>query len=385
MSKWLWLLILFVIGAVVGVIIWNPQPERLVTNQETSITFEQDLSQFNRVTTPLDLNFPKDMGAHPDYLSEWWYYTGNLFTKEGRHFAYQLTFFRRSIGDNDRSLRASAWATDQVYFAHFAVVDVEASEHQSWEVYSRGAAGLAGAVSDPVFEVWLNDWQVKQIGEKLYQLKAEQDGVILDLSLRDDKGIVLHGDQGLSQKGAAVGNASMYFSQTRLFSEGNLIIQGVPYSVSGYSWMDHEFGTSALGVNQVGWDWFSLQLDNQEEIMIFQIREDSGAISPESGGSWITQERDVKPITHTAFELIPISYWENEDGIEYPVEWELRIPERDVVFTISAVLPDQENRFSYFQYWEGAVRVEGFINEKPVVGFGFLEMTGYAQSMDGLF
>ena len=385
MSKWLWLLIILVIGVVIGVIIWNPQAEGLETNQETTISFEQDLSEFSQVTSPLVLNFPKDMGAHPEYLSEWWYYTGNLFTEEGRHFAYQLTFFRRSIGDNRGSLRASAWATDQIYFAHFAVVDVEGIGHQAWEEYSRGAAGLAGAKSDPLFEVWLNDWQVKQTADKVYQLKAEQDGVILDLNLRDDKGIVLHGDQGLSQKGPELGNASMYFSQTRLFSEGSLIIRGVPYLVSGYSWMDHEFGTSALGKDQVGWDWFSIQLDNNEEIMIFQIREKSGSISPESGGSWIRSDRSVTQISNKAFDLIPINYWENQDGVQYPVEWELRIPEQDAVFTISAVLPDQENRFSYFQYWEGAIQINGVINDKPVIGFGFLEMTGYAQNMEGLF
>ncbi len=318
MSKWLWLLLVFVIAIVFGFFIWNLPPQGTGVNQVSLINFEQDLSFYSKVTSPLVLEFPKDMGAHPNYLSEWWYYTGNLFTEEGRHFAYQLTFFRRSIGYVNAVARESAWATDQIYFAHFAVVDVEESEHEAWEVYSRGAVGLAGAVTDPVFEVWLNDWSVSQTDDNQFHLFAEQDGVVLDLILRDDKGIILHGDRGLSQKGPEVGNASIYFSQTRLISEGKITVEGVAYAVNGTSWMDHEFGTSALGKDQVGWDWFSLQLDNQEEIMIFQIRDNLGEISAESGGSWIYSDGSVDAINKAEFELIPIRYWENPQGVLVP-------------------------------------------------------------------
>lgn len=385
MNKWTSLVLGLVILIVVSILIFSPSSQPPNVEPVSTIDIQQDLSAFSRITQPVPLSFPRDMGAHPDYLSEWWYYTGNLFTDEGRQFAYQLTFFRRAISDPADGMRESEWAADQIYFAHFALVNVEESEHQAWEVYSRGAAGLAGAVTDPVFQVWLNDWQVLQIGENKYQLFAERDGIVLDLRLQDEKGIILHGDQGLSQKGAQPGNASMYFSQTRLVTDGEITIGDMHYLVTGESWMDHEFGTSALGPKQVGWDWFSIQMDNQSELMLFQIRNKEGGVSAESGGSWIGSEGDVTSIKQQEFSLAPLAYWENPQGVSYPIKWEIRIPSQNAVLTVLAVMPDQENRFSFFQYWEGAVQVEGVVNGKPVIGYGFLEMTGYAHSMDGVF
>ncbi len=385
MNKSLALILALVAIILIGILIFFPRAQAPQTSPTEITNLEQDLSAFSRINNPLPLTFPQDMGAHPDYLSEWWYYTGNLFTEQGRHFAYQLTFFRRAIGSNSASTRTSNWAADQIFFAHFALIDVAESNHQAWEVYSRGAAGLAGAVTAPDFTVWLNDWQVQQTAQDQYQLTAQQDNIHLQLTLTDQKGIILHGDQGLSQKGAQPGNASMYFSQTRLASAGVLTINDNTYRISGDSWMDHEFGTSALGSEQVGWDWFSLQFDDQSELMLFQIRDDSGAISAESGGSWIDPQAGVESIASQDFELRPIQFWQNAQGIQYPISWELKLPQQNAVFTISAVIPDQENRFSFFQYWEGTVRVEGTVNGNSVTGFGFLEMTGYAHSMDGVF
>lgn len=384
MNKWLigisgFFIMLFFVGFLINSFMKQEETPKA----ELVLEIEQEIDSFARVTGPVDLRFPEDLAAHPEYLSEWWYYTGNLFSDSGRHFAYQLTFFRRALG-NDVQMSKSAWATNQIYFAHFSIIDVEQQDHQAWEKFSRGALGLAGAVSDPAFEVWLNDWSVKQNGED-FLLRAATDGIELDLTLKDEKGIVLQGNNGYSQKGSNPRNASIYFSQTRLQTNGLVKMQNEEFPVNGYSWMDHEFGTSALGENQTGWDWFSIQLDNENEIMVYQIREYGNTISRFSGGSLIRPNGEIQIIRKEDFLLTPQEFWRNNEGIEYPIKWALIIPDKDISLKIEAVVSDQENRFSFFQYWEGAIQIEGTFDGNLVSGWGFLEMTGYASDMQGLF
>ena len=251
---------------------------------------------FARATGPEPLVFPHDLGPHPDFQTEWWYYTGNLDSAEGQHFGYQLTFFRRALLPPAlRQPRASAWAADQIYLAHFAVTDTSAGRYQATERFARGAAGLAGAQVEP-YRAWLDDWFVELAGPGLYHLRAQEGGVAVDLSLHDSKGLVLQGDRGYSQKGPEPGNASYYFSQTRLESTGEVKAAGVAYPVSGLSWMDHEYSTSALAPNQVGWDWFSLQLDDGSELMLFQLRRDDGSLDPFSAGALIGPDGTTRPL-----------------------------------------------------------------------------------------
>ncbi len=383
MNKWLiGGVVVFVLILFAGFLFSGPIQEE--AQAQLTLGFTPEMSEFSRVEGPQGLSFPADLGSHEAYLSEWWYYTGNVFTESGRHFAYQLTFFRRALG-NEIQLGESTWATNQVYFAHFSVIDVEADDHRAWEKFSRGGEiGLAGAATEPVFEVWLNDWSVKQ-QEDAFILTAAADEVVLNLTLDDLKGIVLQGKDGYSQKGEEAGNASIYFSQPRLETEGTIQIGEEVFSVSGLSWMDHEFGTSALGEGQLGWDWFSIQLDNGAELMLYQIREDGDKISPYSAGNLISADGDSTYLTVEAFSLTPTDKWTNPDGVRYPIEWEINIKEPDIQLTVKAVIPDQENRFVYFQYWEGAVQVHGTLQGEPVSGWGFLEMTGYLSSMEGLF
>ena len=180
---------------------------------------------FLRATGPKGLEFPADHGPHPDYQTEWWYYTGNLVAADGQRFGYQLTFFRRALVPAPlRAERESQWAADQVYMAHFAVTDVEGKNYQAFERFSRGAAGLAGAQAIP-YRVWLDDWHVEEVGPGVTRMRAQigspdeaesQVDVRLDLLLTDRKGPVLQGDRGFSPKGPQPGNASYYYSLTRL-------------------------------------------------------------------------------------------------------------------------------------------------------------------------
>jgi predicted secreted hydrolase len=342
-------------------------------------------SGFQQADKMKQLSFPADYGPHPDFQTEWWYYTGNLETDTGRHFGYQLTFFRRALVPSDeRQIRDSTWASDQVYMAHFAISDTSSGEHYAYERFARGAAGLAGADSEP-FQVWLENWQVQQVDSDQYHLGAQQDGIEIDLLLQDQKSPILHGDHGYSQKGAQAGNASHYFSQTRLVSSGEIVINGEQFLVEGLSWMDHEFSTSALSPGQIGWDWFSIQLDEDRELMLFQIRRADGSIDPNSSGTLIDPEGSTHSLEVEDFNIQTGRTWRSPNtSAEYPVEWEIQIPEYDLDLSLKPYLLDQELDLS-FTYWEGAVEVSGTYRGRSIQGRGFVEMTGYAASMEGEF
>jgi len=341
--------------------------------------------EFARATGPAPLEFPRDFGAHPDFQTEWWYYTGNLDTPEGRHFGYQLTFFRRALLPPMKNApRASDWATDQAYMAHFALTDIEGDQHHNFERLARGAAGLAGAQADP-YRVWLENWSVEEVASGEYQLTARQDDLALDLRLSDLTGPVLQGEQGYSRKGSEPGNASYYYSQPRLATKGTVSVAGKAYPVSGFSWKDHEYSTSALSPDQIGWDWFSVQLDDRHEIMVFQLRREDGSIDPFSSGTVIYPDGNTRTLGKDDFTIQVEDTWRSPTtGGIYPSKWTVNIPSEKLTLEILPYLPDQEMNVSY-NYWEGAVKVSGEHGGMPVGGSGYVELTGYAGSMSGEF
>ena len=365
---------------IIGLNTFQPQlpTSRLIAEIITPVGFQ-------RAEGPLAWDFPQDLGPHPDYHTEWWYYTGNLESDSGVLFGYQLTFFRRAVRPvSERIDRESAWATDQIYMSHFALSDINAGSHYSFERFSRGAAELAGAESGP-YRVWLENWQVSQISEGQYQLTAAQGGIRLDIILEDFKGPILHGDQGYSQKGPDTGNASHYYSQTRLKTSGSVETGDGIFQVSGLSWKDHEFSTSALSSGQVGWDWFSIQLDDENELMFFQIRREDGSIDPFSSGTWISASGEVISLSQEDFEIEVEDTWRSPNsGGQYPSGWQVEIPGLDLQLQITPYLADQEMVVSY-TYWEGAVEARGILGGKSVSGSGYVEMTGYAGSFEGEF
>jgi predicted secreted hydrolase len=340
---------------------------------------------FQRADGTLPITFPQDYGAHPEYQTEWWYYTGNLTDSRGQHFGYQLTFFRRAlIPATERTTRTSNWSSGQIYMAHFALTDTAGKQHYAYERFSRGVPELAGATSDP-FSVWLEDWQVVQTSSDRYRLQARQDRLEINLELSDIKGPVLHGNKGYSQKGPDPGNASYYFSQTRLETIGSIRINENSFQVSGLSWMDHEFSTSALSAGQVGWDWFSIQLDNDFELMVFQIRREDGSIDPYSSGTLVNPDGSTEILANDAFEINVLDRWKSpRSGAEYPIRWNVSVPGKNILLEIQPHMVDQEMNVS-FTYWEGAVQVQGKMQGAEVEGNGFIEMTGYTGSMEGQF
>nr|WP_290668032.1 lipocalin-like domain-containing protein [Ardenticatena sp.] len=342
---------------------------------------------FERALAPRPFDFPRDHGAHPSFQTEWWYYTGNLLAENGDRFGFQLTFFRRGLTPQPPEPR-SAWQTNQVYFAHFAMTDRARQRFHAEERWARGAAGLAGAEAPP-YRVWLDDWRVEAIGEDADHVRlfaTHADGALLDLVAQAQKPLVLHGEAGWSPKDDAPGNASYYYSFTRLLAEGRITRpDGTALAVRGTAWMDHEFSTSALGEDQVGWDWFAIQLDDGWELMYFQLRRTDGTIDTVSGGTLVAPDGSTTMLTRDDVQLDVEATWESpHTAAVYPAAWRLRVPAHALDVRITPVLPDQELLVSV-QYWEGAVDVRGTHGERPVQGVGYVELTGYAQSMRGRF
>jgi len=350
-----------------------------------------DTAGFTRIEGPRPLTFPADDGPHDDTQTEWWYYTGNLTAESGEHFGYQLTFFRRALEPPDRRTdRASAWGADQVYMAHFAVTDVAGGKHHSTERFARGAAGLAGAQAAP-YRVWLDDWSVAGPSGGQARLRASAKDPVsgldlsLDLNLADLKGLVLQGDRGYSRKGSEPGNASTYTSRPRIDTTGAVTVGGKTIAVDGLSWMDHEFSTSALGPELAGWDWFSLQLSDGSEVMLYALRRADGSRDPFSSGTLIAPDGSTRLLAPDEFEIQPTGEWRSpRTGGIYPAGWTVTVPTVDLRLTVTPHLADQEMRTS-LPYWEGATRVSGTRTGQTLTGNGYVELTGYARALQGQF
>ena len=325
------------------------------------------------------LTFPADFGAHEDFRTEWWYYTGNLQTSEGRHFGFELTIFRVSLLPPTVELPAdSQWYSRSLYFAHFALSDIASERFYAFERFSRSGPGLAGAQADP-YRVWLDDWNITETSPNVYHLQASQDEVAIDLTLTDEMGVVLHGENGYSRKGKSVTNASYYYSQPRLSANGFVQVQGVQYRVNGLAWKDHEFSTSVLDENQIGWDWFSLQFEDGSALMVFQLRERDGTTSASSSGTFINQNGHSQPFQKTNFEITILDKWRSpHTQATYPAAWQIKVTEPNCLLEVRPWMADQELNFPTVTYWEGAVSFEGTCNGAPVRGNGYIELTGYS-------
>lgn len=369
---------IFLFLIIIAFTLINAQQPPAISASVIGLQASNDITGYARADHIRAFKFPDDHGPHPDYQTEWWYYTGNLDAADGRHFGYQLTFFRRAITPTEIP-RASDWATNQIYFAHFALTAVKNNSHTATERFSRGAAGLAGATGNP-FRVWLETWDAtarNNDGSRV-QLRADDAGRALDLTLTARKPIVRQGDQGLSQKSADVGNASYYYSFTRLDTTGTITVNGETLAVKGLSWMDHEWSTAVLGPNAVGWDWFSIQLSDQRELMLFQIRQKDGSIEPLSSGTLIEPDGTTRHLARDEFKIDVRSTWKSPaTGATYPGSWNVALPSENLQLNIQPYVADQENLVSII-YWEGAVAVSGQSGGGTVTGSGYVELTGYA-------
>jgi predicted secreted hydrolase len=329
--------------------------------------------------------FPRDHGSHPEFKTEWWYYSGHLESAAGEHFGYQLTFFRTALRRPDPRAR-SAWSLHTVYFAHLALSDQARGRFLFREKASRGTLGLAGAGTGAL-EVWIDSWRAETAGDR-HLLKAQDDGLALDLELTPSKPPALHGEGGYSRKSDRSGAASFYYSLPRLATSGRLTLEGREHAVTGQSWMDHEFFTSALAPGLTGWDWFALQLDDGQEVMLYLLRHRDGSVDPASSGSLIDLQGQVRHLNLADFRVKASGFWKSAaSGASYPGGWEIAIPGAGYRLTLTPVLSDQEIRAAAppVTYWEGEVNVKGWKAGEAVAGKGFVELTGYAGIMGSRF
>jgi predicted secreted hydrolase len=335
---------------------------------------------FSKAIDKREFVFPEDHGPHPDFRTEWWYFTGNLTDKENRKFGYQFTIFRTAL-TKKKEIRNSDWGSNQIYMAHFAITDIEKNEFYFEERFRREANKLAGTQINPL-KVWLEDWQVMQIDDNVkfdlptISISAKTGQAEIDFILNASKPKVLQGEEGLSQKGKQPGNASYYYSYTRLKTEGTILLSGKEFEVSGYSWMDREWSTSALSDDQAGWDWFALQFNDNSEIMYYQMRKKDGTPDVYSKGIIVNKNGSSRLINKDQVYLEVTDYWESPSGVIFPSGWKLDIPDENIKLEIIPAIKNQLMDVS-INYWEGAVLIEGIKNKEQFSGRGYVELTGY--------
>lgn len=334
---------------------------------------------FRLAVPPYTFTFPIDHAAHPNYRIEWWYYTGHLRSRE-RRFGYELTFFRLGVPAGAKS--GSAWRANHLLFRHLALTDEQGHQFYSDEKAERQALDLAGADSMR-YLVWIGDDYVGlESDRRTHRLVARADAFALDLRAEPEKPPVIHGERGVSQKSEGVGNASHYYSLTRLATRGRLVLGKDTLAVEGRSWMDHEFSSDKLRDSHVGWDWFSVQLSDGRDLMLYRLRLKSGGLEPHSSGTLVEADGRTRGIRYADFDTGPTGEWVSpRTQGRYPSGWIVRVPREGIELRLEPTIPDQElfvQSMGGIAYWEGSVRVTGTSAGKPVTGEGYVELTGYA-------
>ena len=341
------------------------------------VTALATLSRFEHAVPGRALRFPRDHASHPTFQTEWWYYTGHLRAADGVEYGYQLTFFRRRVDE-------SGWSPQHLFMAHFAISDTRRQRLFFAEKINRPTLGMAGA-GENRYHVWNDDWRAELVGP-YHHLQARTDELSINLILVPEKGPVVHGLDGISQKGEGKGQASYYYSFTRLKTDGLLRVDGTTREVTGISWMDHEFGSSQLGPTQVGWDWFSVQLDDQTELMLYRMRHADGSIDPHSSGTLVHPDGRTEHLGRDAVRVVARGSWTSpHSGATYPQIWELHIPGAGMQLHLVPTFPDHEldtRNSTRAVYWEGRVQVEGTYAGRPARGLGYVELVGYKGRID---
>jgi predicted secreted hydrolase len=340
-------------------------------------------AQYRSALPGYHFKFPRDHFNHPDFRTEWWYYTGNLKSSGGHRFGFELTFFRQAV--NRDPAKSAAWDVRDLYLAHLALSDLDGQRFYHTERANRSGPGIAG-VSQADGRIWNGNWQI-QWADDNQKLQAVDDLFELRLTLRADKVPVIHGENGVSQKAAGSGHASHYVSLTRLATQGSIELGDKKFDVTGTTWMDHEFFTHQLEANQAGWDWLSIQLEDKTELMLFHIRRKGGSIDPYSAGTFVDVWGRTTHLRAGDFTLQPLgkTWTSPETHAVYPISWKISIPKLNLDLEATTPLASQElaekSKLTP-SYWEGAIVLTGHRENQPSGGVGYLEMTGYGRPFE---
>ena len=341
-------------------------------------------------------SFPKDHAAHPDFQVEWWYYTGHLkevfkaahADRLPETYGFELTFFSVRFPQKKTAYRYSDWIAPRFYFAHFALSDKNKKVFYFAEKSNRSIAGIAGEKTRS-FHVWNEDWFAKMEKGRFYlkaQLESQGKSISLALELDPLKPPVIHGLEGVSLKGPQQGNYSHYYSITRIKAQAVLTINNKNVPLQGIAWMDHEWMNNFSFNNLLKWDWFSLQLDNNQEIMFYILRDQHEKPLSISSGSLVDSKGNRHHLDQQQVSIQVLNYWKSPlTQIRYPIEWVLNMKHKankQSKLSIRPYFNNQEldtRKSSQIVYWEGAVQVEGVFKGQSVQGKGYVEMTGYSK------
>ncbi len=382
-DRWALWLVLSLALTIVGCSTEPASPAQTVPSYVDFLTQEAD-DEFARVEGPRDFRFPADHGAHPAYRSEWWYFTGLVQSADGKQYGYQLTFFRFSLSndaDDRNRLHSTAYQRSGLLMGHFALTDATANSHVAFERFSRDGAGLAGVNSEREVRIWLEDWTASVGADGVWELAARAGtgpaAVAVDFRLQTATPPLLHGDRGYSRKGPEAGQANYYYSLVHLDTRGTLYVGGRAATVTGTSWMDHEWGTSALSAGSSGWDWFGLQLEDGTVLMAARIRTASGKPEPSFVNSLLTSEGRLHKLDQSQVQIEVGARWQSpRTGVVYPAAWELAVPSFELKCQVRPLVADQEFAGAAV-YWEGAVSADCSLAGRSVAGQGYTELTGY--------
>jgi predicted secreted hydrolase len=340
--------------------------------------------------------FPRDHGSHPEFAIEWWYVTGHLTATNQAAFGFQATFFRRALLPPSATNRSpsAAFGDDQIYLAHMALVDKTSGEFRHQERLNR--AGWDAASSTNTLEVRNGNWTFRlapgvAAGREVFQLQATVGAdAAFHFDLIPKKPLVVFGTNGVSRKAADFKAASHYLTYPRLAVNGTLSLGATNLVVTGEAWMDHEFSSSQLGEGQVGWDWLSLQLFDGREIMAYRMRGRDGSTDPFSTVAWVDAQSVVRQVGPEQFTWTTLERWRSrQTGADYPslVKLAALNPATGKVetFLVQPVVADQEltGHVAGVAYWEGACRV--LDENRREIGRGYMELTGYGESLKGKF
>ncbi len=350
--------------------------------------FNAFAAKWRQAISPWKWSFPRDHGSHPDFRTEWWYFTGNLIDSMRKRYGYQLTFFRQGINFKAKD-RNNPWSIRDIHFAHFTLTDATLSQFWFSERVSRKGPGLSG-ISEEAMDIRLLNWRAKMERNSI-SLEARTKDMQLSLTLIPRKPVVLHGEGGISKKGPLKNQASYYYSFTDLETEGAIKtpVSERPIKVKGVSWFDHEFGSNQLSQDQVGWDWFSLHLSDGQDLMIYIIRRKDGSIEPDSSGTLVKNTGEAIHLKISDITIEVFNYWESKrSGGRYPSKWRIKIPPRGIELEVSPLVLSQElvtGGSTGITYWEGAVSGSGQSSGRSINCEGYVELTGYAGSLGGIF
>ena len=356
----------------------SPPPLETGATQSLSRTLSTAAAEgFDPITQPLNIEFPRDHGAHPRQRIEWWYVTTRVQNTEGRRFGTQLALFRYGLRPENEASRED-WQGHQIYMAHLAITDIDGRRFLSDEQTARGAAGLAGARESP-FRVWLGECALASQRSSAMlplDLACAAPGFGYRWQLSGDHRPVLHGNRGYSLKSDVSGSASAYYSYPALDVEGQLWIGSERFEAQGQAWYDHEWTTGVLAADQAGWDWFSLRLSDGNALMLFNIRRKDGSLAARHG-SLIGVDGNVRSISRDDLELEATATWTSPNsGVRWPTRWRLHSTVLDLELQIAPQVEDQELD-GVIRYWEGAIDASGTHAGHAIHAEGYLELTGY--------